>query len=127
VDEPTDASEEPEPIMLEEEDQDDLVAAILDANVGLREADTRRQAPTSLPIQSLLERHLVPAPSSSMALGSLLERHLVPVLPSSMTFQSLLERDLVPAAYSSMASQSVLERQLAPALSSGAACSLCQC
>ncbi|KAL0033139.1 hypothetical protein WJX79_005261 [Trebouxia sp. C0005] len=42
VDEPTDASEEPEPIMLEEEDQDDLVAAILDANVGLREADTRR-------------------------------------------------------------------------------------
>ena len=39
-----DASEEPEPIMLEEEDQDDLVAAILDANVGLREADTRRQA-----------------------------------------------------------------------------------
>ena len=109
MDEPTDASEEPEPIMLEEEDQDDLVAAILDANVGLREADTRRQAPTSLPIQSLLERHLVP------------------VLPSSMTFQSLLERDLVPAAYSSMASQSVLERQLAPALSSGAACSLCQC
>ncbi|DBB04664.1 hypothetical protein WJX77_006462 [Trebouxia sp. C0004] len=42
VDEPMDASEEPEPIMLEEEDQDDLVAAILDANVGLREADTRR-------------------------------------------------------------------------------------
>ena len=42
VDEPMDASEEPEPIMLEEEEQDDLVAAILDANVGLRGADNRR-------------------------------------------------------------------------------------
>ena len=36
------ASEEPEPIMLEETEQDDLVAAILDANVGLRKKDTKR-------------------------------------------------------------------------------------
>lgn len=42
VDEPMDASEEPEPIMVDESEHDDLVAAILDANVGLREADTRR-------------------------------------------------------------------------------------
>ena len=41
-DDPMPASEEPEPIMLEETEQDDLVAAILDANVGLRKKDTRR-------------------------------------------------------------------------------------
>ncbi len=39
-----DASEEPEPIMVDETEQDDLVTAILDANVGLMEADTRRSA-----------------------------------------------------------------------------------
>ena len=43
VDEPVDASEEPEPIMVDETEQDDLVAAILDAHVGLRKSDTRRQ------------------------------------------------------------------------------------
>lgn len=42
VDEPVDASEEPEPIMVDESEQDELVAAILDANVGLRQADTRK-------------------------------------------------------------------------------------
>ena len=33
---------EPEPIMVEEGEQDEVVAAILDANVGLREADATR-------------------------------------------------------------------------------------
>ena len=42
VDEPVDASEEPEPIMVYEEEQDELVEAILDANVGLRQSDTRK-------------------------------------------------------------------------------------
>ncbi|KAL3148229.1 hypothetical protein ABBQ38_013701 [Trebouxia sp. C0009 RCD-2024] len=42
VDEPLDASEEPEPIMVAESEQDELVEAILDAHVGLREADTRK-------------------------------------------------------------------------------------
>ena len=37
-----DASEEPEPIMVDEEEQDELVDAILDANVGLRRSDTRK-------------------------------------------------------------------------------------
>lgn len=42
VEEPVDASEEPEPIMVDEEEQDELVEAILDANVGLRASDTRK-------------------------------------------------------------------------------------
>ena len=42
MDEPVDAAEEPEPIMVEETEQDELVEAILDANVGLQEADTRK-------------------------------------------------------------------------------------
>ena len=42
MDEPVDASEEPEPIMVDETEQDELVEAILDANVGLRESDTRK-------------------------------------------------------------------------------------
>lgn len=42
MDEPLDASEEPEPIMVAESEQDELVEAILDAHVGLREADTRK-------------------------------------------------------------------------------------
>lgn len=42
VDEPVDASEEPEPIMVDEAEQDELVEAILDANVGLRQSDTRK-------------------------------------------------------------------------------------
>ena len=37
-----DASEEPEPIMVDEKEQDELVDAILDANVGLRRSDTRK-------------------------------------------------------------------------------------
>lgn len=37
-----DASEEPEPIMVDETEQDELVAAILDAHVGLRKADSKR-------------------------------------------------------------------------------------
>lgn len=37
-----DASEEPEPIMVDETEQDELVDAILDANVGLRRSDTRK-------------------------------------------------------------------------------------
>lgn len=42
VDEPVDASEEPEPIMVIEAEQDELVEAILDANVGLRQSDTKK-------------------------------------------------------------------------------------
>ena len=42
MEEPVEASQEPEPIMLVETEQDELVEAIVDANVGLREADTSK-------------------------------------------------------------------------------------
>ena len=42
VEEPIPASDEPEPIMVEETEQDALVSAILAAHVGLRKSNTRR-------------------------------------------------------------------------------------